>query len=112
MSKNYRTTIRLPKQIRQEMHEAMVRNGYGLRSKSQWIGEAIEQLVEFDDFQELVDIAENMANLTESEVVYLSPKIKDTLDDALIQVRKHFPTLEGVQSNIIRTSIMQRLFRL
>ncbi len=33
------------------------------------------------------------------------------LDQAIIKVRRQYPAMEGVKSNLIRASIMQRLIR-
>ena len=48
-----------------------------------------------------------------SEVI--SIRLPDVLmtkmDKAIIEVRRHYPAMEGVKSNLIRASIMQRLIR-
>jgi hypothetical protein len=33
------------------------------------------------------------------------------IEQAIVEVRKQYPTIEGVKSNLIRASIMQRLLR-
>jgi len=45
------------------------------------------------------------------EYVVITRDFKKNLDNAVIQIRKQYPDLEGVQSGIVRTAIMQRLLR-
>ncbi len=106
-----KTTIRLPLGTKKEMIGAIVSNGYGLRGKSLWVSEAITQLLAINNYPELVDIGNELAGLVAVESIYLTPDLKALLDNALIEVRKLYPTMEGVQSCIIRTSIIQRLLR-
>lgn len=111
MSNKTKTTVRLPKEVRDEMLQAIVADGYGLRGKSRWVVEAIENLLLLPNYHELVDIGVEIEGLTEVEAFYLPSKIKYALDDALLNIRKHYPTMEGVKSSIVRTGIMQRLLR-
>lgn len=110
-NKKIRTTIRLPLSVRQAMHYQIIKDGYNLRGKSIWVSEAIESLLAMANFQEYVEIAHEMSNLTETEVIQISKELKDKIERALILVRKKYPALEGVQSCIIRSSIIQRLLR-
>ncbi len=111
MSGKIKTTVRLPKSTRQEMVHAIIANGYGMRGKSKWVSEAITHLLAIPDFHELVDIGDEIGELIEVESIYLTPQLKGALDEALILIRQHYPSMEGVQSCIIRTSIIQRLLR-
>lgn len=111
MTAKIKTTIRLPHTTRQEMLNALIAEGYGLRGKSRWISEAIKQLLNRQNYPELVDIGDGLAGLVDVEAIYLTPELKKSLDQALIVVRTVYPTMEGVQSCIIRTSIIQRLLR-
>lgn len=106
-----KTTIRLPKKTRQEMMHAVIANGYGMRGKSKWVSEAISRLLSMNNFHELVDIGNEISDLADVESIYLSLDLKEDLDNALITIRQHYPSMEGVQSCIIRTSIIQRLLR-
>lgn len=110
-NKKIRTTIKIPSAVRKAMLTKVVEDGYGLRGKSRWISEAIESLLEMDNFYEYVKIANEMTELTDTDIVQLSLEMKKKLEQALIKVRQHYPSLEGVQSCIIRSSIIQRLLR-
>ncbi|NQY42003.1 MAG: hypothetical protein HRT87_01490 [Legionellales bacterium] len=111
MKSNSRTTVRLPKGVRQEMLKRIIQEGYGLRGKSKWIAEAIDSLLVLPNFVDYVLIADQMSFLTEPEVIQLPDNLRYRLDVASIDVRKENPLLEGVQSCIIRSSIMQRILR-
>ncbi len=104
-------TVKIPKSIHQQMLEQIIRDGYGIRGKSKWVCEAIDRLLKLPDFHELVDIANEMLELTDIVSIRISPELLDKIDKAIIEVRKHYPAIEGVKSNIIRASIFQRLLR-
>ena len=109
--KSSRTTIRLPKQMKMELHSRVVAEGYGLRGKSMWVCESINQLVEIDGFEEYVSIASELSDLMSKEVFVFDPSTRENLDKAFLIVRHAYPTLEGVQSMIVRAGILQRLLR-
>lgn len=111
MANKIKTTVRLPKSTKREMIETIIASGYGMRGKSKWVSEAIAQLLGIKGFHELVDIGDEMEGLVDVESFYLTSELKELLDLALIKVRQFYPTMEGVQSCIIRTSIIQRLIR-
>ena len=111
MPSKIKTTIRLPKSTQDEMVQTIIANGYGMRGKSRWVEEAISQLLAIKDFHELVDIGDEISELEAVESIYLTLGLKKDLDSALIVVRQFYPSMEGVQSCIIRTSIIQRLLR-
>lgn len=111
MTAKIKTTVRLPQKTRQEMIHSIINSGYGLRGKSRWICEAIHQLLSINNYHELVDIGNELEGLYEVESIYITSELKEALDHALIAVRKSYPAMEGVQSSIIRTSIIQRMLR-
>lgn len=105
------TTAKLPKSVQQKLLEKVIGDGYGMRGKSKWIGEAIEHFLSLANYPELVDIATEMEEMTDVVSMRLTRELAQQLDDAVIVVRKDFPALEGVKSCIIRASIIQRLIR-
>jgi metal-responsive CopG/Arc/MetJ family transcriptional regulator len=106
------TSIKLPKKLHYKLQQRVISDGYGMRGKSIWIIEAIESLLQLPDYPELVDIADDMdEQLTEMVSIRLPESLVNTLEKAIIQVRRHYPAMEGVKSNAIRASIMQRLLR-
>lgn len=106
------TSIKVPKKLHYKLQQRVVSDGYGMRGKSAWIIEAIESFLQLPDFPELVDIADDMADqLTEMMSIRLSDVLMGKIEKAIVQVRRHYPAMEGVKSNVIRASIMQRLLR-
>lgn len=47
-SETHRTSVRLPNGARQEMMRAMAADGYGLREKSRWVGDAVREFLSDD----------------------------------------------------------------
>ena len=105
------TSIKLQKNLHQRLQQRIIADGYGMRGKSKWIIESIESLLSLADFPTLVDIAEDMDQLTDIVSIRLPEALMQKLDQAVVEVRKQYPASEGVQSNLIRASILQRLLR-
>jgi metal-responsive CopG/Arc/MetJ family transcriptional regulator len=111
MQKKIMTSIKLQKNLHQRLQERIIADGYGMRGKSKWIIESIESLLTLDDFPELVDIAEGLDQLSDMVSIRLPEELMQQIDRAILAVRKQYPTIEGVKSNLIRASIIQRLLR-
>lgn len=111
MQNTVTTSIKLQKKLHRQLQQRIIEDGYGMRGKSKWIIESIESLLKLPDYPELVDIAEDMDQLNEIVSIRLPEPLVIKLEKAIIQVRKQYPTSEGVKSNLIRASIMQRLLR-
>ena len=105
------TSIKLQKLLHFKLQQRIIDDGYGMRGKSKWITEAIESFLYLPDYPSLVDIADEMEQLTEIVSIRLSDELMNQLDQAIIKVRRQYPAMEGVKSNLIRASIMQRLIR-
>ena len=111
MSKNYKVTFAVPGKLKKELCERVIQDGYGFRGKSKWMSEAAENLLKLKNFPNLVDYGGEMSGFDEMETAVVDYQLKLKLDEAILQVRKEFPTLEGVTSRIMRTAILQRLLR-
>jgi hypothetical protein len=111
MIKKMMTSIKLQKLLHFKMQQRVISDGYGMRGKSKWIVEAIESFLQLSDFPTLTDIADDMDHLSEVISIRLTDDLMCKLDQAIIEVRRHYPAMEGVKSNLIRASIMQRLIR-
>ncbi len=103
------TSAKVPKSLHQAMLERVIKDGYGMRGKSKWINEAIERFLLIPNYPELVEIANDIEEVTEAINFRISEEMLRHLDQAVIEVRKQYPALEGVKSNIIRASILQSL---
>jgi len=105
------TSIKLQKKLHRQLQQRIIEDGYGMRGKSKWIIESIESLLGLPDYPALVDIAEDMDQLSDVVSIRLPEVLAVRIEKAIVQVRRAFPTIEGVKSNLIRASIMQRLLR-
>jgi Arc/MetJ-type ribon-helix-helix transcriptional regulator len=104
-----KTTYRLPATLRQQMREAVVRDGYGLRGKSRWIREAIELLFKKDRALINVGLGDDLEENSATDLVVLTPIIENKIEETILKLRTQDPLMEGVQSSIIRAAIRLRL---
>jgi hypothetical protein len=111
MQRKLMTSIKLQKNLHRRLLQRIIEDGYGMRGKSKWIIESIEALLVLSDFPTLVDIADDMDQLTDIVSIRLPEKLMQRIENAVIQVRRQYPSIEGVKSNLIRASIVQRLLR-
>lgn len=109
--KKVMTSIKLQKNLHRRLQARIIEDGYGMRGKSKWIIESIEALLQITDFPTLVDIADDMDQLSDIVSIRIPEGLMLRIEKAIIQVRKQYPTIEGVKSNLIRASIVQRLLR-
>ena len=105
------TSVKLQKKLHRKMQQRIIDDGYGMRGKSQWIIESIESFLQISDYPTLVDIAENMDQLSDIVSIRIPQDLMLRIEKAIIYVRKQYPALEGVKSNLIRASIIQRMLR-
>ena len=109
--RKFKLTFVVPASLQMELRECVARDGYGFRGKSKWVSEAIDSLLILNNYIELVHYSEDMQDFTCSETVLVDAALKSRLDAAILAIRQAYPTLEGVQSAILRTAIMQRFLR-
>ncbi len=111
MEAKAKITFVLPDVLQQEFREQIIKDGYDMRGKSRWIKEGIESLLSMRNYPELVNLSNEMKGFEKVDYVVITREFKKCLDNAVIEVRKMYPALEGVQSGIVRTAIIQRLLR-
>lgn len=111
MTDKVKVTFVLPNPLQKELKERIIGDGYDLKGKSRWVCEAIQSLLTIESFPELVKLNDEMRNFDKLESILISQELKKQLDHAIINVRKCYPMIEGVQSRIFRTAIVQRLLR-
>lgn len=107
--KKVKISFVLPKALNQDMTERMVQDGYDLKGKSRWVSEAIESLLGMQTFPELVKLNDEMSGFEKLASVSIPRELKNRMDQAVLKVRQSYLTLEGIQSRILRTAIVQRL---
>jgi len=109
MANKVKITFVLPEMLQLDMKQQVVKDGYDLRGKSRWVSEAIARLLEMKVFPEFVKMNDEMHGFGKFESVIVDRDLKKQLDEAIIHIRKQYPAMEGVQSRIVRTAIVQRL---
>lgn len=119
-------TYRLPKGMKEAVLEAVViRDKYGLKGKSRWIGEAVHDFLKEKSWKDQVLDVDMMKGKEEKDVAYLPVTLKIELDAARTEVSDYLKTMceQGVRqenlnkmtitlSSIIRAAIVWRLFDL
>ncbi|MBA3662186.1 MAG: hypothetical protein H0W64_10680 [Gammaproteobacteria bacterium] len=112
MNDKVKITFVLPQTLHLELKKKVVEDGYDMKGKSRWVSEAINALLAMESFPEFVKINDVMRGFEKLESVVISKALKKELDAAIINVRKVYPEINGVQSRIMRTAIVQRLIRI
>lgn len=111
MQKKVMTSIKLQKKLHFRLQQRIIEDGYGMRGKSKWIIESIEDLLQLSDYPTLVDIADDMDQLSEIVSIRIPESLMLKIEQAVGHVRRQYPLIEGVKSNLIRASIVQRLLK-
>jgi hypothetical protein len=111
MQRKVMTSVKLQKKLHHRLQQRIIEDGYGMRGKSKWIIESIESLLTISDYPTLVDIADDMDHLSDMVSIRVPEHLMLRIEKAVVHIRKQFPTIEGVKSNLIRASIIQRLLR-
>ncbi len=109
MSTKARIVFVLPEGLQKELKEQLTKDGYDLKAKSRWISEALLNLFTMKNYPDLVKLSDEMSGFKKSESVLIDANVKSTINKAVLNIRKKYPTIEGVQSRIMRTAIIQRL---
>lgn len=109
MTNKVKVTFVLPTNLQKEFKEKLIKDGYDLKGKSRWVSESIENLLTMNNFAELVKINDEMKGFEKLESIVIVKELKRKLDNAIVNVRRQYPAIEGVQSRILRTAIVQRL---
>lgn len=107
--KKTKVSFVLPENLQKDLKQKMVKDGYDLKGKSRWVAEAVGDLLTMQTYADLVKINDEMSGFEKLESVVIPHDLKKQLDNAVVQIRKKYPTIEGVQSRILRTAIVQRL---
>ena len=109
--KKIMTSLKIQRNLHRCLQRRIIEDGYGMRGKSRWMIEAIESFLSLPDYPTLVNIAEDMDQLTDMVSIRLPEILMLRIEKAILHIRRQYPTSEGVKSNLIRASILQRLLR-
>lgn len=111
MSQKVMMSIKISQPVAKQLLTQVIADQYGMRGKSRWIEEAVQAFLKLPNFVELVNIASEQQHFDQVISMRFSELSIAALERALIEVRRHYPEMEGVKSHIIRASIMQRFIR-
>ena len=102
--------LRIPLPFGEEVAQAMAVEGYSRKKQSLWIEEALRSLARHDPdvSQSLVGDRTQGPNRRQM-IVALSPEALETLKDLIIRLRLQVPTIEGVQSLVLRCAMRFRI---
>jgi hypothetical protein len=109
MSKKVKISFVIPEGLQKDLKERIVFDGYSLKGKSQWVAEAVERLLKINSYMDLVKVNDEMRGFEKFESILMDRKLKIQLDESVISIRKKYPEIDGIQSRIMRTAILQRL---
>jgi len=109
MSKKTKISFVLPESLQEEFKQKVLDDGYDSKGKSRWVSESVEQLLKLKSYPDLVKLNDEMKGFNKLESVVVIKELKDQIDSAIVEIRKNFPSIEGVQSRIFRTAIVQRI---
>lgn len=111
MTNKIKVTFVLPEALQKELRSRVIKDGYDSKGKSRWVTESIKHLLSMKAYPDLVKINDEMKGFEKLESVVIVKELKNQLDDAVITIRTKYPAIEGVQSRILRTAIVQRLLQ-
>ena len=102
--------LRVPPALAEDVDGAMARDGYSRKRKSFWVEEALFSVQNHDPdlSQSLVGDRAQGRN-TRQMILALGPEAHDVLKDLIIRLRLQVPTIEGVQSLVLRCAMRFRI---
>lgn len=109
MTDKVKISFVLPQGLQKDLKERIVQDGYSLKGKSQWVSEAIEHLLNKESYVDLVKVNDVMQGFEKLESILVEKNLKSKLEASVINIRRKYPEIDGVQSRIMRTAILQRL---
>ena len=108
-----RTSVAMPDKMRLALRHATVEEGYGLRGKSRWVSEALDEFLLLPEEKWVEMVAESDVPLdnTVNEYMSVDAAVWRRLQDSVLRLRHHEPTVQGPLGAIVRTAITWRIMR-
>jgi len=105
-------SLRLPVALYEEMNAAIEKDGYSSKKKSQWLEEALIAMARYDEDLSESTVGDKAQGSNEKTMLLrLSRSGRDLLKDCIVRLRLQLPTIEGVQSLVLRSAIRFRIRR-
>lgn len=105
------SSVKLPESLYSKVTSKVVEDGYGLRGRSKWIVNSIYSFLELPRFEQYVQIASELEGCASPVSIRMPEELAIRLEKEVVRIRKIYPEVEALKSNIIRASIMQSLIR-
>ncbi len=105
------SSVKLPEALYNQVTTKVIADGYGMRGRSKWIVDAILALLALPEFEQYVEIASDLGHCTHSVSIRMPEDLAIKLEKEVIRIRKIYPEIEAIKSNIVRASIFQSLIR-
>lgn len=106
-----KTSFTVPEKLSHEIKERVIKDGYGMKGKSKWIREAIEDFFMLKNYLEYIVISDDFEKLNTIETIIIPTSIIEQVEQVVFETRKQHPMMEGVRSKILRAAVLQRLIR-
>ena len=109
-TKKTKIALRIPTQLATDVTDAMARDQFSPKKKSVWVEEALFGMARHDaDMSESL-VGDKAQGPNEKQmVVALSAEACDQLKDSIVRLRLQLPTIEGVQSLVLRCAMRFRI---
>jgi hypothetical protein len=108
--KKTKIALRIPSQLAEDVSLAIARDQYSPKKKSVWVEEALQAMARHDaDMSESLVGDRAQGPNKKQMVVALSTEGCDQLKDSIVRLRLQLPTIEGVQSLVLRCAMRFRI---
>ena len=109
-ARKIKIALRVPPILSDEVDGAMARDGYSRKRKSLWVEEALFTVRNQDpDLSHSLVGDRAQGRNTRQMIITLGPEAHDVLKDLIIRLRLQVPTIEGVQSLVVRCAMRFRI---
>lgn len=105
------SSVKLPEALYHQVTAKVIADGYGMRGRSKWIVDAIRALLVLPEFEQYVEIASDLMRCTRLVSIRMPEDLGLKLEKEVVRIRKIYPEIEAIKSNIVRASIFQSLIR-
>ena len=104
-------SLRISERLSKKINQRVINDNYRMQGKSRWIKEALNGFFELEDYIELVGLSREIEQPNKTITVRIPRELVLRIEHAITEIRKVYPSIEGIKSRIIRTAIIQRLLR-
>lgn len=105
-----KVSLRMPEALYADVADAMSRDAYSAKKKSVWIEEALFAMARHDsDLSESL-VGDKAQGVNKKQIVVaLSLSARRQLKESIVRLRLQLPTIEGVQSLVLRCAMRFRI---